>query len=507
MNKREQQDEPAEDQVEFSDLDSSEFPSSPFAQGLARALERGIWSRKTLVLSGAMIVVLALILAAQLPRPASQHPASDHGIVTTANQLPLAFFPAGQMIYIRAPDNTVTAYHSSDGRALWRVKLAGFVNMSATDQALYYVLQMKTGGLLAALDARDGRLLWSQAIPLPGPVPSLLVKDGTIYTSTRDGWLETFRASDGKKLWTYHYAQSTSLPLDQLLAVEQGLAIVESPGGVSHILRASDGTEIIQYVANAGPPLVDAGILYLFLGFGLNAPGDSDGTIQALSTSDGKLLWQYTMRGNENWSPVEIAGTVYAGSSDGALLAFRGTDGRRIWTYRARNPVIGAPTGQNGRVYALLLDGTLVALRATDGALLWKTHIAAFAHSPGYTPILAGHQLFLSNLAAWGNVVYALRSSDGSLLWHHDMGSDNPLHAPTLFNGIFYLSQNDGSLDAWRASDGVHLWHYVPQFPTDWIWPETTGNLLYVKALNGSLTVLQASNGTVLWRYTVQGGP
>ena len=129
----------------------------------------------------------------------------------------------------------------------------------------------------------------------------------------------------------------------------------------------------------------------------------------------------------------------------------------------------------------------------------------AFAHILGYTPILAGSQLFLRNLAAWGNVVYALRASDGSILWHHDMGSDDPLHSPVFFDGVFYLNQNDGSLDAWRASDGIHLWHYLPPFPTDWIWPEATSGLLYIKALNGSLAVLQGSSGHILWHYNAAG--
>ena len=169
--------------------------------------------------------------------------------------------------------------------------------------------------------------------------------------------------------------------------------------------------------------------------------------------------------------------------------------------YRAQSPVVGAPTGQDGRIYAFLLDGSLVALRAEDGARLWQTRIDAFAHILGYTPMLAGNQLFLSNLAPWGNVVYALRASDGSILWHHEMGSDDPLHSPMLFDGIFYLSQNDGSLDAWHAGNGFHLWHYLPPFPTDWIWPDAPSGLLYVKALNGSLTVLQANNGKALWSY------
>lgn len=500
MNKREPWLD--ENQVEVSDLDPGEFPRSVLAQRLAGVLDgglRGVRSRRGLFLCALMAVVLVVVLANQLPGPASQKTAGDSGRAATVDQPSLALFPSGQIAYVQAPDNTVTAYRSSDGHVLWRRKLASAAAMSATSQALYCVFFFQRGGLLEALDARNGGILWSQALPSPGSVPSLLVKDGTVYTGTQDGWLEARRTSDGKKLWRYRFAQDVLLPLDHMLVVKQGMVLIEAPGGVNTLLRASDGREILKYIANAGPPPVDGGIVYLFLGLGPDTPGESDGTIQALRTDDGKLLWQYTLRGSEDWSPVEIAGTVYAGAVDGSLLAFQGTNGRQLWTYRAQRPVIGAPTGQDGRVYALLQDGTVVALRAQDGARLWQTRIDAFAHILGYTPILEGGQLFLSDLAAWGNVVYALRASDGSVLWHHEMGSDDPLHAPVLFDGIFYLSQNDGSLDAWRASDGVHLWRYLPPFPTDWIWPEATSGLLYVKSLNGLLTILQASTGVVRW--------
>ncbi len=206
---------------------------------------------------------------------------------------------------------------------------------------------------------------------------------------------------------------------------------------------------------------------------------------------------------SRRWAPTESEGTVYVDTSNGAILALRGVDGRRLWSYQAQSPVSGTPVGQNGLLYALLQDGSVIALRASSGALLWRTRISALAHLPGYTPLLEGSRVFLSVLEPWGNVVYALRTSDGRILWSHDMGSDNPLHTPVLFGSIFYLSQNDGSLDAWSVSDGAHLWHYAPVFSSiDWIMTEEADGTLYIKAFDNSIAVLRSRDGKLLWHYS-----
>lgn len=493
--------------IEISDLDQNEL-LSPFARGtnrLLQAIRRRARSRQGMVFFCILAVFLMCLLVSQVAWPWSGFHAQ------TAGNSPLAgastpsptLIPTGQIAYIQAPDNTITAYRADDGHVLWRRQLGGNASISATDQMLYCLVLFKAGGSLEALSEQDGRIVWSQRIPFAGEAPALLVANGQVYTSTLGGWLEVFRASDGGKLWRYRYARSATLPLANFLTIEQGTAIVETPDGVSHLLRTSDGTEITQYISDGRLPLVDDGIIYLFLGF--NAIDETDGTIQALRATDGALLWRATLRVNQSWAPAEIEGTVYADSSDGAILALRGVDGRRLWSYKAQSPVVGAPTGQGGRLYALLQDGSLIALRASDGTLLWKTRIDAFAHLPGDTPLLEGSRIFLSALEPWGNVVYALRAGDGSILWSHDMGSDNPLHAPVFFASIFYLSQNDGSLDAWRASNGAHLWHYAPSSSIDWIVTEDAGEMMYIKAFDDSIAALRSSDGKILWHYSLLG--
>ena len=490
--------------VELSDLDQNEFPLSPVARRIHRFMLLrprwlGTWRGSVFFCGLALLLACVLIALASWPWPfvqkqvISNRLSGNTGIATSP-----VLVSAGQVVYIQTPDGSVMADRAADGHLLWRRRLGGPADCSASGQLLSCLVTLKDGASLQTLSARDGHVLWSLPIAAAQAIPSLLLVGSQIYVGTRDGWLEAFRAGDGKQLWRYRYARSLAFSLPSILTVEQSIAILKTPDGVSHLLRTDDGFEIMQYIGDGALPQIDQGIIYLSIGF--HSLDETDGTLQALREADGALLWRATLRTNVNWAPVEVEGTVYAGSPDGAILAFRGSDGARIWSYKAEQPVIGAPTGQHGRIYALLQDGSLVALRADNGALLWRTRIASFAGFPSYSPLLVGGQLFLSRFISRGSVVYSVRASDGGILWSHDMGSDETLHAPILFAGIFYLLQNDGSLDAWSASDGAHVWHYpAPSDPIQEILGEASEGTLYLLTFYNSIVALHSSDGRTLW--------
>lgn len=497
--------EPDDRQVEISDLDPREFPLSPVGGRIYQLLRLrprwfGTWRGSILFCWLALLLACVLLALVSWPWPFLQKQATSIPPVGSTGIAPsLALVLADQVVYIQTPDGSVLAERAGDGQLLWRTHLGGTMDCGADGQLLSCLVTLKGGTSLQTLREQDGRVLWSQHIAASAAVPSLLVQGGQLYVGTRDGWLEVWRAADGKRLWSYRYARSLARPLPDVLTVEQGIAIVRTPDGVSHLLRTSDGSEVMRYVGDGDLPQIDNGIIYLVLGF--HTLDETDGTLQALNEADGRLLWRETLRTNQNWVPVEIEGTVYAGSPDGAILAFRGTDGARIWSYRGEQAVIGAPTGAHGRIYALSQDGSLIALRASDGKLLWRTRIASFARFSSYTPLLVGGQLFLKRFVSRGSVVYSVRTSDGSILWFHDMGSNDALHAPILFSGIFYLLQNDGSLDAWRTSDGAHIWRYpAPSDPIEEIVGKEGAGILYLLTFYNSVVALQSSDGRVLWR-------
>lgn len=500
-----QSQEPDDSLVELSDLDQAEFPLSPGARRIYQFLRvRPRWMstwRGSMLVCG-LVVLLACVLIALVSWPWSfvvQKQTSNGPPVGNAGIAPSpSLILAGQIVYVQLPDGSVIAERAGDGHLLWRTSLGENATCGAGEGFLSCLVTSKDGTSLLTLGTQNGRVLWSRHIAASEAVSPLLVVGDQIYAGTSDGWIEALRAGDGGLAWRYRYASTLARPLPDILTVEQDIAIVKTPDGASHLLRAGDGSEITQYIGDGDLPHIDQGIIYLSLGF--HSLDETDGTLEALRETDGRLLWRETLRANEDWAPVEIEGTVYAGSLDGAILAFRGSDGKGAWSYKADQPVIGAPTGQNRRIYALLRDGSLVALRADSGALLWRTRVTSFARFSSYSPLLENGQLFLKRFTSRGSVVYSLRASDGRLLWFHDMGSEDTLHAPIFFAGIFYLLQDDGSLDAWRASDGAHVWHYpAPSDPVEEILGEEGEGILYLLTFYNSIVALRSDDGRTLW--------
>lgn len=498
--------EAASDQVEITDLDPQDIPLSPVARRIHRLLRPrpGTSRRRSgpLPFYGlALALVSTLIAAVAWPWLTPQQPLTSRPPLPQKTGIApsLSLITSGQQVYLQAPDGEVLAEQTSNGHLLWRRRL-GVSPDCATGESSFICLATPAGRtILQVFDAHSGHLLWSRQIAASQAAPALQVDGGLIYVSTRDGWLEVLRATDGVQVWSYHYASDGARPLPEFLMLEQGIAVIRTANGVSHLLRTSDGRELLQYIGDGGTPRVDRGIIYLFPGF--HTIDETDGTLLALSAADGRLLWRETVRANTDWAPVEIEGTVYAGSPDGAMLAFAGLSGRQTWVYRTDQPVIGTPTGQQGRLYALLQDGSLVALRASDGRQLWRTRMTPFAHFASYTPQLVNGQLFLSRFTSRGSIIYTVQASDGRLRWFHDVGSDDALHAPVVFDDIVYLLQNDGSLDAWRTSDGVHIWRYTtPTNPIEEIRNETRTATLYLLTFYNSLVVLQSRSGRLLWK-------
>ena len=120
----------------------------------------------------------------------------------------------------------------------------------------------------------------------------------------------------------------------------------------------------------------------------------SDGTIRAVDSRNGNLLWSAHTGGGMKISPTYWNGRLYAGSGDGWIYCLDAATGKRLWRFRAapverRIPVYGSllstwPVGtgvlvEDGVAYAAAgmanYDGTHVyALDAVTGKIRWKNH-------------------------------------------------------------------------------------------------------------------------------------
>jgi outer membrane protein assembly factor BamB len=226
-------------------------------------------------------------------------------------------YVVGARLYLAGFDGTVQARATVDGAPLWDSPLLGTFKlpppMFATDDTVYlrqldWPVPMGQGilvsdppveyGVLAALSARDGSLVWKQAVSFD--LSSPLVSDGVIYLRTdtlqtrrapATGTLLALRAADGANIWRS--------PLDRLAYPVQLVdGVLFAGSAVQHgdqefelavyALRAADGGELWQWktasttTSGLRGPLVGPGAVYLGLG--------DDGLLAREATS-GKPIW------------------------------------------------------------------------------------------------------------------------------------------------------------------------------------------------------------------------
>ena len=173
------------------------------------------------------------------------------------------------------------------------------------------------------------------ATPTPTPILSPLsgshgvyptLANGVIYIGASDGAITAVRASDGSQLWQHKTSGAAYAPL-----VINGMVYASDyigNNGPAHLyaLRVSDGKLLWSYPTEASADnfLVTSGVAYLT---------STDGTVAALRTTNGALLWHYTIPGQVFNTPLVDGDTVYIGAATGIVYALKANTGVLRWSY------------------------------------------------------------------------------------------------------------------------------------------------------------------------------
>ncbi len=267
----------------------------------------------------------------------------------------------------------VTAVNAENGRSLWTVRLEkkGEKRAVAFGGGLAVfngVLYATTGyGFVAALDARTGNEIWRYdgLVPMRG-APS--IADGRLFVITHDNQIIALDAKSGSMLWT-----QAGLPEDA------GLLTAASPAVVSDTVIA----------------------------------GLSSGELLALRVENGRLTWQDTLSRTRRLTPLatlaDIDGNpvidrnrVYAVGHAGRMVAIDMRSGERVW--ESNVPSVNTPWIAGDYLYLVSVDAELTAISAADGRVRWVTRLQRFVNPDNRKnpiiwtgPVLAGDRLIVAS--------------------------------------------------------------------------------------------------------------
>jgi outer membrane protein assembly factor BamB len=329
-----------------------------------------------------------------------------------------SFAVHGNLVYTqeqRGDDEDVSCYNLTTGEPVWRhhdnarfwESNAGAGPRGTPTLSNGRVYTLGGTGILNALDARDGSVMWSRnaatdtgkKVPDWGIASSPLVVDDVVIVATA-GWLVGYDAATGNPRW-FGPTRGHGYSSPQLLTIDGVTQIVLLNGDGAISVAPSDGTVLWKYGWPSDgivQPAVIAGDLLMGSGSGM-ATNNGMSRVTVVHESDKwtvKQLWE--SEGLKPYFNDFVVHNGYAFGFDGSYLACIDLkDGQRKWK-----------GGRYGHGQLLLLadqdlllvlseQGDLALVSAIPGQFTELARFPAIKSKTWNHPVLAGDILLVRN--------------------------------------------------------------------------------------------------------------
>jgi outer membrane protein assembly factor BamB len=291
----------------------------------------------------------------------------------------------------------------------WQTRLNGqiFASPAVFDGKVYIGT---TGGVFNALDARDGKILWSFAAGRPIFGTALAAADA-IYFTCDNGYLFRLRRDDGKEVWRYDLGDARAsriLAHPEVFAwdwhgpkpaLADGVVYAGAGDGSFHAVDAASGARRWRFATGdrvrGGAAIAGDRVVF----------GSGDHFLYAHDRATGKELWKRDTGAAFEDLPLVAGDRVFAGNRGGGLYAFSVATGEPFWkTFFWGSWVESTPTLSGGVLYIGSSDLRRVsAIAPEDGHVLWRTDVYGWTFG---TPLVVGDRIFA---AASGGEPYFIR--------------------------------------------------------------------------------------------------
>jgi outer membrane protein assembly factor BamB len=297
-----------------------------------------------------------------------------------------------------------------------------------------------SGGILYALDVRDGHKLWDHK--LGGAIssqPRYVADTKLIYLGCDDGILYALDAETGDERWTY----KTRGPIASQPVFANELLYFTSGENRVYALDARSGKWKWQYDREAPEaftirgypaPLVVNGRVYV---------GFSDGYLACLVAASGDVTWARSLAGDAtrfmdvDSTPLFYRDTIFVSAYSSGVYALDPKDGSTKWRFDVEGA--GSVSGKGGRLYFTAAKAGLHALDL-EGHLLWKQSLAEGGELS--EPTLIARYVLVSSSGATGGT-YIADAANGRLYQFFFPGH-GVSSAPMSDGRQIYLLSNGG---------------------------------------------------------------
>jgi outer membrane protein assembly factor BamB len=322
-----------------------------------------------------------------------------------------------------------------------------------------------TDGKLVAIDATNGKTLWSKssrthgwfgwgdkkrkdAMYAGGPA----VDGDLLAVGTLDGHVYGVNAKDGSPRWDVALnAEVLASP-----AIAGGLVVVRTEDGRVYGLDAATGARRWVYDESAVPLLSLRGNGGLLLANGVAFLGSDDGKLIALRMDNGSKLWEQKLSSGEGRTEIDrlndvdgsilLDGSVlYGVAYHGNLVAVDGPSGRPIWAHPFSS--FGSVASNGSAIYGVDDQSRVWAFDKSGGADMWKNDALKCRWLT--SPAVQGDYVVVGDVEGY---VHWLQTGDGALAARERLSKKAIRAQPLVVGDTVYVEDIKGRIGAYRLS-------------------------------------------------------
>jgi outer membrane protein assembly factor BamB len=218
------------------------------------------------------------------------------------------------------------------------------------------ILQLDQGdseprGVLVALDALTGKIIWRVPRPVPSSWASPIVADapgGPQIITAGKPLMVAYDPRDGAELWRAECLGGDVAPSPVYAG---GLAVAASAGSSMTAVATSsrgDATGAAAWRAEESLPEIASPVAYGQWVFTIGVAG----TLTCRTIADGKIVWEHDTDAQCRASPVVAGGKLYLLSRNGTMIVCRAGDSwEPLATSELNESVEATPAFSNGRMF------------------------------------------------------------------------------------------------------------------------------------------------------------
>ena len=355
----------------------------------------------------------------------------------------------------------------------WRAETGlGYATPILVGDRVYTFGRLDTDEVIMALDAETGAVVWRTAYDAPfrdnagvsrhgpGPKSTPLFYDGAVYTLGINGVVSAVDAADGSLLWRKPAEEVEPLYATALSPVaDNGRVIFHLGGQDNGALTAFDATsgEVVWTWEGDGPAY--ASPMVAELGGVRQIVTVTQAHVVGVAADSGELLWErpFVSRStNNSITPILDGNDVIVTGHDLGVTRFRprrdAGDGRwttdTLWETGEVSMFMSNPVLADNTLFGMshLRSGQFFAVDATSGATLWRTEGREATNS---AVVLAGDLLFLLNND--GDLVVARTSRAGfSQVARYEVSTTATWAQPAISGNRLFI-KDESSVTLWTV--------------------------------------------------------